>query len=168
MILPIPIIIGGYDKLLVRTQQQAVFLRLNLIAQHGDIVQYGYLPGIHFPAVIGQYGFVLRKLVIQDLFPFIISAQLGETLFDSHVPLIFGVLPVSPYGVLLPPSLTFLQALLPAVENGPRECHPCTQPEMAILAGKVADLETAVYEQVELGFVLQVEGAQGDCRIQAV
>lgn len=39
---------------------------------------------------------------------------------------------------------------------------------MAIPAGKVADLKTTVYEQVELGFVLQVEGAQGDCRIQAV
>ena len=146
--------IGGYDQLLVRAQQQAVFLRLNLAAQHDDIVQYGYLPGIHFPAVIGQYGFVSGKLVVQGPLSFVILDQLGEALFDSHVPLIFGVLLVSPYGVLLPPSLTFLQALLPAVENGPRDCHPCTQPEMPLPAGKVTDLKTAVYEQVELGLVL--------------
>ena len=39
---------------------------------------------------------------------------------------------------------------------------------MAIPAGKVADLKTTVYEQVELGLVLQVEGTQGSCGIQAV
>ena len=100
-------------------QQQAVFLRLNLVAQHGDIVQYGYLPGIHLPAVIGQYRFVFGKLVVQGPLSFVVSAQLGEALLDSHVPLILGVLLVSPYGVLLPPGLTFFQTLLPAIEDSP-------------------------------------------------
>ena len=62
----------------------------------------------------------------------------------------------------------FFPTLLPAIEYRPRECQSGTPSEMPIPAGKVTDLKAAVYEQVELGLVLKVEGAQGGCRIQAV
>ena len=39
---------------------------------------------------------------------------------------------------------------------------------MAIPSGKISDLKATVYEQVELGLVLQIEGVQGSYGIQAV
>ena len=62
------------------------------------------------------------------------------------------------YTALLQLHLTLFPTFLPAIEDRPGEYNSGTPSEMPVPTGKITRLHTAIHEQIQTGFVLQVEG----------
>ena len=164
----VPVIVGGNDKLPVRAHQQGIPFRLYLVAEHGQVIQHGHLPGLHLPRIIRQDTFVSGELLRQSLVPPVIFLQLRQALAEPHAALVFGMVPVDAYALLLQFRLTLLPALLPAVEERPRKCQSCAPAEMPVPLREAARLYASVHKQVQPRLVLQVERTQLCRRVQAV